>query len=212
MSRFRDIYDLNGFDSFLPVMTKEEKIIYKNMDKYLDTLEEAKGGILTWEEENAAIDYFTKTLIQRIEEKANTLKIKVHYKDSAHPLEQIDKGGCIDFYNYTDINLKKGDFTMIDTGVAIGIPDDYDILIFPRSSTFRRYGLLETNSVGYVDNAYRGTNDFIYVPVYATKDIFIPKNTRCFQFRLIKRQPNLEFITVDELEYDDRGANGSTGR
>ena len=140
------------------------------------------------------------------------MEIKVHYKKDAPALAQIDKGGCVDFYNYEDIELKQGEFGMIDTGVALGIPDGYDILVFPRSSTFRRYGLLETNSVGYVDNSYRGTDDYIFVPVYATRDIFIPRGTRCFQFRLIEKQPELNFYAVDALEYDNRGSNGSTGR
>ena len=139
------------------------------------------------------------------------MKIKVHYKEGSPQLEQFEYGGCVDFYNYEDVNLKSGESTMVDTGVAIGIPDGYDILIFPRSSTFRRYGLLVTNSVGYVDNSYRGSEDYIYVPVLATRDIEIPKGTRCFQFRLIKRQPNIEFIAADELEYDNRSGNGSTG-
>ena len=139
------------------------------------------------------------------------LDIKVRYKEGAPQLIQIDKGGCVDFYNYNDLDLKAGHFAMIDTGVAIGIPDGYDLLIFPRSSTFKRYGLIETNSVGYVDNSFRGSDDFIHIPVLATKDIFIPRGSRCFQFRLINMQPTLNFTAVNELEHKNRKGFGSTG-
>lgn len=136
--------------------------------------------------------------------------IKVHYRPGSPALEQVDKGGCVDLYNYEDITLQKGDFQLIDLGVAIQLPQGYDALVLPRSSTFKRYGLLLANSVGYIDNSYCGTDDWWKAPVYATRDIYIPKGTRCFQFRLIKTQPKLWITTHDSLG-KNRGGIGSTG-
>lgn len=136
--------------------------------------------------------------------------IKVHYRPNSPELKQNDNGGCIDLYNYDDINLRQGEFQLIDLGVAIQLPVGYDALVLPRSSTFKRYGLLLANSVGYIDNSYCGTDDWWKAPVYATRDIYIPKRTRCFQFRLIRTQPKL-WITSSNTLGKNRGGIGSTG-
>lgn len=136
--------------------------------------------------------------------------VKVHYRPNSPQLEQHDKGGCVDLYNYDDVTMQKGDFQLIDLGVAIQLPPGYDALVFPRSSTFKRYGLLLANSVGYIDNSYCGTEDWWKAPVYATRDIYIPKGTRCFQFRLIRTQPKL-WITSHDTLGENRGGIGSTG-
>ena len=139
---------------------------------------------------------------------AQQIEIKYH---NSPTLEQIDKGGCIDLYNSNELVLKKGEFGFIDFGVAMRLPRGYDALIFPRSSTFKRWGVLLTNSVGYIDNSYCGTDDRWKVCVYATRDITIPAGTRCFQFRLIKTQPTINFYKVDRLNSINRDGFGSTG-
>lgn len=138
-------------------------------------------------------------------------RIKVKYKKNALQLIQYKKGGCIDLYNYNEISLKAGEFGFIDFGVAIELPRNYDAIILPRSSTFKKYGLLLANSVGYIDNSYCGDDDYWLGCVYATKDITIPANTRCFQFRLIKTQPILDIVSVDSLGNKNRDGFGSTG-
>lgn len=140
------------------------------------------------------------------------LQIKIRYiNDNPFKLEINSKGGCIDLYNRNNIKLKKGEYTFIHFGVAMELPRGYDAIILPRSSTFKRYGLLLSNSVGYIDNSYCGDNDEWLGCVYATKDIDIPAGTRCFQFRLIKQQPLIEFKEVENLNNQDRSGFGSTG-
>lgn len=138
-------------------------------------------------------------------------RIKVKYKENAPKLVQHEKGGCIDLYNYNEISLKAGEFGFIDFGVAIELPRNYDAIVLPRSSTFKKYGLLLTNSVGYIDNSYCGDDDYWLGCVYATRDITIPANTRCFQFRLIKIQPMLHITSVDSLGNKNRDGFGSSG-
>ena len=137
--------------------------------------------------------------------------LKIRYKEGSPELHQEDYGGCVDLYNYENVSLKKGDFKLIDLGVAMQLPQEYDAIIIPRSSTFKKYGLLLVNSPGYIDNSYNGSEDWWFAAVYATRDIEIPKGTRCFQFRLIKTQPALHTVTSDTLGDVNRGGCGSSG-
>ena len=139
------------------------------------------------------------------------VKIPIHYLPGAPHLEITSYGGCVDLYNYEELCLKAGEKGFINFGISMKLPEEYDALILPRSSTFKRYGILLTNSVGYIDNSYNGTEDYWMACVYATRDITIPKGTRCFQFRLIKRQPNIDFVQQDSLNDTNRGGFGSSG-
>lgn len=139
------------------------------------------------------------------------VEIQIHYLPGSPHLEVTHYGGCIDLYNYEEICLKEGERGFINFGLSMKLPEGYDALIFPRSSTFKRYGILMTNSVGYVDNSYNGTEDYWMACVYATRDITIPRGTRCFQFRIIKQQPQIDFIQQERLNEVNRGGFGSSG-
>lgn len=136
------------------------------------------------------------------------IPIKYH---GSPALEQVKKGGCVDLYSRDELTLHKGEWGFMNLGVAMELPKGFDALILPRSSTFKRYGILLTNSVGYIDNAYNGNDDVWLVCVYATRDITIPAGTRCFQFRLIPTQPIIRFQETNDLHNEARGGFGSTG-
>lgn len=92
------------------------------------------------------------------------------------------------------------------------LPKGYEAHIVPRSSTFKNYGIIQTNSVGIIDNSYNGDDDQWYMPVYATRDTTIHLNDRICQFRIIKNQPSLYFQLVSRLGRKNRGGFGSTGK
>lgn len=139
-------------------------------------------------------------------------QIKVHYLPGAQELAAYANGGCIDTYNYEDVSLKKGEFALINLGFSMQLPKGYDAILLPRSSCFKNHKIMLVNSPGYIDNSYCGTDDIWYAPVVAMEDTFIPAGTRCFQFRLVSQQPNIEFIAVDKLNNPNRGGIGSTGK
>jgi dUTP pyrophosphatase len=139
------------------------------------------------------------------------VEVQIHYLPGSPHLEAKTYGGCIDLYNYDELCLKTGEKGFINFGLSMKLPEGYDALIFPRSSTFKRYGILMTNSVGYIDNSYNGTDDYWRACVYATRDIIIPKGTRCFQFRIIKQQPEINFVQRESLNPYNRGGFGSSG-
>lgn len=138
-------------------------------------------------------------------------EIKIKYFPGSPHLEQLDRGDWIDLYVYEDVTLNKGSFAYIRLGVAMALPQGYEAIMAPRSSTFKRWGLLQTNSVGIIDNLFQGDGDEWKFPAYATRSIIIPKGTRICQFRIIKNQPTISFNEVEHLNSVDRGGLGSSG-
>lgn len=128
-------------------------------------------------------------------------------------LENISQyGNWIDLRSAEDIVLEKGDYHLIPLGVAMEIPKGYEAHVVPRSSTFSKYGVIQTNGIGIIDNEYNGDSDQWYMPVYATRTTVIGKGDRVCQFRLVKSMGEVEFVRVDNLGNQDRGGLGSTGR
>lgn len=140
-----------------------------------------------------------------------SLNIKVKYFTDIEPLEQIDGGDWIDLRAAEDVELKAGEFKLIPLGVAIELPEGYEAHVVPRSSTFKKWGIIQTNHMGVIDQAYCGDLDQWHDPVLAVRDTVIHKNDRICQFRIVENQPKLNFETVDHLENPDRGGFGSTG-
>ena len=142
--------------------------------------------------------------------------IKITYlSDKIDKLEYIEgKSDWIDLRSAEDITLKKGDFHLINLGVSMCLPDGYEMLIAPRSSTFKNFGIIQTNSVGVVDESYGKTSskDVLMMPVYAVRNTNIHVNDRVCQFRIIKHQPVINFVEVEENNNGEaRGGFGSTG-
>ena len=138
------------------------------------------------------------------------LQIKYH-NEEIEKIKKIDKGDWIDLRAAEKVELKQGDFALISLGVSIKLPDGYEAHLAPRSSTFKTWGIIQTNSIGVVDNSYSGNNDIWKMPVYATRDTVINVNDRICQFRIMPKMPVVDVEEVDNLEGPDRGGFGSTG-
>jgi len=138
------------------------------------------------------------------------IKIK-YFTDKIDKIEKISIGDWIDLRAAETIKLKKGEFTLIPLGVAMQLPKGYEAYVVPRSSTFKHYEIIQTNSFGVIDNSYCGDKDEWKMPVYATRDTTININDRVCQFRIIKNQPKLKFKTVNTLNNKNRSGFGSTG-
>lgn len=140
-------------------------------------------------------------------------QIKVKYlTDKIEKFKYIDdKSDWIDLRAAQTIKLKQGEFKLIPLGVAMELPEGYEAHIVPRSSTFKNFGIIQTNNVGIIDNTYCGNNDQWLFPAYAIRDTIINTNDRICQFRIIKNQPKLIFDEVEFLCNKDRNGFGSTG-
>lgn len=127
-------------------------------------------------------------------------------------IEKINIGDWIDLRSAESVKLKAGETAMIKLGVAMELPEGYEAIIVPRSSTPKQFGVMQLNSVGVIDNSYRGEWRF---PVYAIRDTEIAVNDRVCQFRILKNQPKFDFVEVDAFETDTErscGSFGSTGK
>ena len=141
----------------------------------------------------------------------NTIKIKYH-SDEIDKIEMNEKGDWIDLRAAETVVLTPNEFKLINLGISMQLPEGYEAHIAPRSSTFKNWGIVQTNSVGVVDNTYCGDNDIWMMPVLATRYTVINVNDRICQFRIIKKQPPVSFETVETLDNADRGGFGSTGK
>jgi dUTP pyrophosphatase len=156
-------------------------------------------------------------------------EIKVRYHDkNLEKLKMIEKGNWIDLrassvkYEPTpgywvERPLYNNPFyypecttMMINLGVSIDL-GEYEAHVVPRSSTFKNYHLIQTNSIGIIDSSYNGDDDIWYFPCYAIRGGVLHHNDRICQFRLFDV---MDFISIEEVKYLNnlnRGGFGSTG-
>ncbi|MBR3040838.1 MAG: deoxyuridine 5'-triphosphate nucleotidohydrolase [Lachnospiraceae bacterium] len=139
--------------------------------------------------------------------------IEIKYlNDTIEHLEYIDgKSDWIDLRSAEEVTFSKGEYKLIPLGVAMRLPRGYEAHVVPRSSTFKNYGLMQTNHMGVIDQSYCGDDDWWYVPMYATRDTVVHKNDRICQFRIMQNQPRIVFDRVEHLDGMNRGGFGSTG-
>lgn len=138
---------------------------------------------------------------------ADTLK-EVHFND----------GSRAKYRNVT------ADLEYIPLGVAMQLPEGFEAIVAPRSSTPNKFGIMCANSFGVIDGCYCGNNDEWKFPVIAIRPTFIEKGCRICQFRIQLSQKatlwqkikwlfssGVELVKVDSLQENNRGGFGSTG-
>ena len=139
------------------------------------------------------------------------IRVKYH-TDKIDKLEYIDgKSDWIDLRAAEDVEFKAGEYKLIPLGISVKLPIGYEAMIAPRSSRFKTWGLMQTNSIGVVDHSFAGDNDIWMFPAYATRDTVVHTNDRICQFRIVENQPHIIFKEVEHLRGADRGGFGSTG-
>ena len=138
--------------------------------------------------------------------------IKIKYLRDIQKIERFNVGDWIDLRAAEDTYLSEGEFYLIPLGVAMELPEGYEALVAPRSSTFKKYGILLANSIGVIDESYKGDGDEWHFPALAMRDTFIAKNERICQFRILAHQPMIHLKEVESLGNENRGGIGSTGR
>lgn len=138
--------------------------------------------------------------------------IKIKYHTDIEKIIMKDGGDWIDLRAAETVHMKKGDFKLISLGISMQLPDGYEAHIVPRSSTYKNFGIIQTNHQAVIDNSYCGDNDIWKYPAYALRETTINKNDRICQFRIMKKQPPIVFEEVETLGNKDRGGIGSTGK
>lgn len=139
-------------------------------------------------------------------------EIKIKYFSDIEEIKKVDNGDWIDLRSAIDIDLKKDEFKLIPLGIGMKLPQGYEAHIVPRSSTFKNFGIIQTNHQAVIDESYCGDNDQWFYPTYALRDTAIHKNDRICQFRIVEKQPNIKFEKVDKLYDKNRDGIGSSGK
>lgn len=163
------------------------------------------------------------------------MKLKVKLINPNCKLEILNKGEWIDLKSSKNMKLyapfdyltKTTAFIsgVIPLGVAIQLPKYFEANIVPRSSTYKNYAIIQTNSFGVIDSSYCGDDDEWMMPVLSFGDKFIREGDRIAQFRIKPSQfapwwvklkwlftSKIEIKYVDSLNNKNRGGFGSTGR
>ena len=141
------------------------------------------------------------------------LEIKIKYHDEeVGKIEKFPVGDWIDIRSAERVDLEAGQFRIISLGISMKLPEGYEAHVVPRSSTFRRWGILMVNSMGIIDESYCGENDIWGFPALAMRPTTIFKGDRICQFRIVKKMPEVKFTEVEHMEDENRGGFGSTGK
>lgn len=142
------------------------------------------------------------------------MKLKIKYRDDELiRIEKIEKGDWIDLRAAETVTIDKDSFTLIPLGVAMELPYGHEAHVVPRSSTFKNWGIIQTNSKGIIDESYKGDEDWWFFPAYAMRNTVINKNDRICQFRIMEKMPeDLVIEEVTSLGNKDRGGHGTTGK
>lgn len=139
------------------------------------------------------------------------MTIKIQYHADITPIEQKKASDWIDLRAAETVAIRQGEAKKISLGISMELPEGYEAYILPRSSTFDTYGLVVTNSEGVIDNAYSGPEDIWKLSLYATRNTVVNKDDRICQFRIMPKQPKIDFVEINELDNPNRGGFGSTG-
>jgi len=155
------------------------------------------------------------------------MKIKVKYHTDIEPLKIINGGDWIDLRVAEDVFIPKNEFKLVSLGISIQLPENHEAHVVPRSSTFKNFGIIQTNHCGIIDNSYSGDQDIWRFPAYCLKPkdeyispetgevipgTWLHKNDRVCQMRIMEKMPKLEIETVEMLNNPNRGGFGSTGK
>lgn len=139
------------------------------------------------------------------------MTIQIKYHAPIEKIKRLEKGDWIDLRAAENVTLKAGEYRLISLGISVKLPKGFEAHIVPRSSTFKTWGILQTNSMGVVDESYAGESDIWRMPVYAVRDTEICLNDRICQFRVVEKMPPVTFEEVETMSQDSRGGFGSTG-
>ena len=140
-------------------------------------------------------------------------QIKVKYFDKEiDKIEKIAIGDWIDLRAAATVEFSQFEYKLIPLGIGMKLPAGYEANVVPRSSTFKNFGVLQTNSYAVIDESYSGNDDQWFFPALAMRDTVIQKGDRICQFRINKKMEQVEIIEVEELDEVSRGGLGSTGK
>lgn len=215
---------IKGLDDSTGIMQENLEELYSKENLIIVKIEYSKDEEL-WSYEVTEGYWFLESELIKVEEEIinNKLKMRIKYFEGATKLQKITKGNWIDVYSNKDIFVPVGERAMIPLGFALELPQGWEGHLAPRSSTFKTWGIIQTNHVGVVDDSFIGDNDQWHMPVYCLQGknsqeeggilgegTWIKKGDKIGQFRIMEVMPEIEFEEVESFGNADRGGFGTT--
>lgn len=170
------------------------------------------------------------------------MKIKVKLFEGGIMPQVNEKGDLFDVFSRAEVILQSPqagvqhtvnnekvrdvtfDNTLIPLGFAMEIPEGFKANLYPRSSTYSKWGIIFGNHVGQIDSSYRGNDDEWKVNAIALKRTIIEYGDKIAQFDIVPSSKatlwqklkwllssKIEFVQVDCLCGENRGGFGTTG-
>lgn len=135
------------------------------------------------------------------------MNIPIKRFDKTLPLPSGTEGAaCFDLTCRESVTISAGKIKPVPLNIALKVPDGHALLLFSRSSTPLRKGLMMANSVGVVDPFYCGDDDenlaFLYN--FTDQPVTVEAGDRIVQGMIIKTEP----ITWQEVESMNNGGHG----
>jgi len=141
-----------------------------------------------------------------------TLKIKKLDEKAKIPEYQTDGAAGFDLCSIVDYRLEVGEMKLIPTGLAVEVPEGYELQLRPRSGNAKNYQVTLMNSPGTLDSDYRGPIG-ILLKNHGHQPFEIKVSDRIAQ-GVLSTVTQANFKVVDELSETNRGSGGygSTGK
>jgi dUTP pyrophosphatase len=142
------------------------------------------------------------------------MQIQVKRVDASLPLPRHETRGSVgfDLLCRESVTVPPGEIRLIPANVIVAVPQGYMLMIASRSSLPMKKGLMLPNSVGIIDQDYRGENDEIMIQVYNLKDqpVEVQRGERLAQGIFVKIA-QVDWAEVSEMSAASRGGFGSSG-
>jgi len=209
--------------SLVSGIIRKNGTIVGDMNEYRDMMTMEKYVVVHMGENayhitsNADLDAFKAEYAPKNVQPANdgetageeTITVQYRAEDTTRISIQ-EKGDWIDLYSDETVELKQGEHKLVHLGVAMKLPEGYEAHLVPRSSTYKKWGIIQANHVGIIDNSYCGPEDWWKMSVIAMRDTMIERGDKICQFRIVKKQPTIKFVE-GKMTDPSRGGFGSTG-
>lgn len=134
------------------------------------------------------------------------VKVKRLHPDAAVPTYAHDGDSGFDLAAVRQVVIKPHTTEIIPTGIAVGLPEGFEIQARPRSGKSSKTKLRIANSPGTVDQPYIGEIGVI-VDNTGDEEARVEQGEKIAQ-GVLARVPRASFYEVDELDETSRGAGG----
>ncbi|MCI4400334.1 MAG: dUTP diphosphatase [Campylobacteraceae bacterium] len=140
------------------------------------------------------------------------VKVKILSADAVIPKYQTSEAAGFDLHSVDEKTIKAGERDVVKTGLAVTLPNGYELQVRPRSGLALKNGITVLNTPGTVDSDYRG--ELMVILLNTSKEDFVIKKGDRIAQAVIKEILQADFAVVDELDSTERGSKGfgSTGK